>query len=103
MTNFHLPRTSVLFLAAAFTGRELLLRAYQEAIAQRYRFLSFGDATLILCAAAGLTRLGGQPVDGSGPQGYAPLSTARDSGSPCPTSTTFPDKRKGTSLRERAI
>ncbi|MBI4213643.1 MAG: tRNA preQ1(34) S-adenosylmethionine ribosyltransferase-isomerase QueA [Chloroflexi bacterium] len=48
MTNFHLPRTSVLILAAAFTGRELLLRAYQAAIARRYRFLSFGDATLIL-------------------------------------------------------
>lgn len=47
LTNFHMPRTTVLLLAAAFAGRERLLAAYDEAIRQRYRFLSFGDAMLI--------------------------------------------------------
>ncbi|GBC93895.1 S-adenosylmethionine:tRNA ribosyltransferase-isomerase [bacterium HR15] len=48
ITNFHAPRTTVLVLVCAFAGRELILRAYQEAIRLRYRFLSFGDAMLIL-------------------------------------------------------
>jgi S-adenosylmethionine:tRNA ribosyltransferase-isomerase len=48
LTNFHLPRSTLLMLVSAFAGRELVLRAYQEAIQQRYRFYSFGDATLIL-------------------------------------------------------
>ncbi|HLY63936.1 MAG TPA: S-adenosylmethionine:tRNA ribosyltransferase-isomerase, partial [Chloroflexota bacterium] len=48
ITNFHLPRTTLMALVSAFASRELILRAYQEAIAQRYRFYSFGDATLIL-------------------------------------------------------
>lgn len=48
LTNFHLPRSTLLMLVSAFAGRELVLRAYQEAIAQRYRFYSFGDAMLIL-------------------------------------------------------
>ncbi|MSQ24158.1 MAG: tRNA preQ1(34) S-adenosylmethionine ribosyltransferase-isomerase QueA [Chloroflexi bacterium] len=48
LTNFHMPRTSVLLLVAAFAGRELILRAYQEAIEQSYRMLSFGDAMLIV-------------------------------------------------------
>ena len=48
ITNFHLPRSTLLMLVSAFAGRELVLRAYQEAIAQRYRFYSFGDAMLIL-------------------------------------------------------
>lgn len=48
VTNFHMPRTTVLLLVAAFAGRERILDAYQEAIRQRYRFLSFGDAMLIL-------------------------------------------------------
>lgn len=47
MTNFHLPRSSLLMLVAAFAGRERLLAAYQGAIAQRYRFYSYGDAMLI--------------------------------------------------------
>jgi S-adenosylmethionine:tRNA ribosyltransferase-isomerase len=47
LTNFHMPRTTVLLLVAAFAGRERILTAYQEAIAERYRFLSFGDAMLI--------------------------------------------------------
>ena len=48
VTNFHLPRSTLLMLASAFAGKELVDRAYQEAIARRYRFYSFGDATLIL-------------------------------------------------------
>jgi S-adenosylmethionine:tRNA ribosyltransferase-isomerase len=46
-TNFHLPRSTLLMLVSAFTGREFLLRAYKEAIAQRYRFYSYGDCMLI--------------------------------------------------------
>jgi len=48
VTNFHLPRSSLLVLVSAFAGRELVLAAYREAIAQRYRFYSYGDAMLIL-------------------------------------------------------
>ncbi len=48
MTNFHLPRSTLIVLVSAFAGRELILRAYAEAVAQRYRFYSFGDAMLIL-------------------------------------------------------
>jgi len=48
MTNFHLPRSSLLMLVAAFAGRERVLMAYAEAIAERYRFYSYGDAMLIL-------------------------------------------------------
>jgi S-adenosylmethionine:tRNA ribosyltransferase-isomerase len=48
VTNFHLPRTTLLMLVCAFAGRELILRAYGEAIRERYRFYSFGDAMLIL-------------------------------------------------------
>lgn len=47
ITNFHLPRTTLLMLVSAFAGRELVLRAYDEAIRERYRFYSFGDAMLI--------------------------------------------------------
>jgi S-adenosylmethionine:tRNA ribosyltransferase-isomerase len=48
ITNFHLPRSTVLMLVCAFAGRDLILRAYEEAIAQQYCFYSFGDAMLIL-------------------------------------------------------
>lgn len=48
MTNFHLPRSTLLLMVAALVGRERLLAAYQEAIDRRYRFFSFGDAMLIL-------------------------------------------------------
>ena len=48
ITNFHLPRSTLLMLVTAFAGRELIRQAYQEAITSRYRFYSFGDATLIL-------------------------------------------------------
>jgi S-adenosylmethionine:tRNA ribosyltransferase-isomerase len=48
VTNFHLPRSTLLMLVSAFAGREFLLRAYQEAIRERYRFYSYGDCMLIL-------------------------------------------------------
>jgi len=48
MTNFHLPRSSLLMLVCAFAGRERALAAYGEAIARRYRFYSYGDAMLVL-------------------------------------------------------
>jgi S-adenosylmethionine:tRNA ribosyltransferase-isomerase len=47
LTNFHLPRSTLLMLVSAFAGREFLLRAYQEAIRERYRFYSYGDCMLI--------------------------------------------------------
>jgi S-adenosylmethionine:tRNA ribosyltransferase-isomerase len=47
VTNFHLPRSSLLLLVAAFAGRELILAAYAEAVRERYRFYSYGDAMLI--------------------------------------------------------
>lgn len=47
-TNFHVPRSSLLVLVAAFAGREPVLRAYEEAVAHRFRFYSYGDAMLIL-------------------------------------------------------
>jgi S-adenosylmethionine:tRNA ribosyltransferase-isomerase len=48
ITNFHLPRSSLLMLVAAFAGREAVLAAYREAVAHGYRFYSYGDAMLIL-------------------------------------------------------
>jgi S-adenosylmethionine:tRNA ribosyltransferase-isomerase len=48
ITNFHLPRSTLLLLVSALAGREKILAAYQEAIRQRYRFFSFGDAMLII-------------------------------------------------------
>ena len=48
ITNFHLPRTTLLMLVSAFAGHNLILRAYQEAIRLGYRFYSFGDAMLVL-------------------------------------------------------
>ena len=48
ITNFHLPRSTLLMLVSAFAGRELILEAYREAVLQKYRFYSFGDAMLIL-------------------------------------------------------
>ncbi|MGB9723326.1 MAG: tRNA preQ1(34) S-adenosylmethionine ribosyltransferase-isomerase QueA [Chloroflexia bacterium] len=48
ITNFHLPRSTLLLLVSAFAGRETILHAYREAIARGYRFYSFGDAMLIL-------------------------------------------------------
>jgi S-adenosylmethionine:tRNA ribosyltransferase-isomerase len=48
LTNFHLPRSSLLLLVAAFAGREAVLAAYAEAVRLRYRFYSYGDAMLVL-------------------------------------------------------
>jgi S-adenosylmethionine:tRNA ribosyltransferase-isomerase len=48
VTNFHMPRSTVLALVMALVGRETLIRAYAEAIRHRYRFLSYGDAMLVL-------------------------------------------------------
>jgi S-adenosylmethionine:tRNA ribosyltransferase-isomerase len=48
ITNFHLPKASLLMLVAAFAGKEKIERAYAEAIDLKYRFYSFGDAMLIL-------------------------------------------------------
>ena len=48
LTNFHLPRSTLLMLVSAFAGREFLLRAYDEAIREGYRFYSYGDCMLIL-------------------------------------------------------
>lgn len=48
ITNFHLPRSTLLALVSAFAGREAILAAYRAAIAERYRFFSFGDAMLIV-------------------------------------------------------
>ncbi len=48
VTNFHTPRSTLLMMVSAFAGRELVLRAYSTAMEERYRFLSFGDAMLIV-------------------------------------------------------
>jgi S-adenosylmethionine:tRNA ribosyltransferase-isomerase len=48
LTNFHLPRTTLLMLVSAFAGRELILSAYEHAVRERYRFYSYGDCMLIL-------------------------------------------------------
>jgi S-adenosylmethionine:tRNA ribosyltransferase-isomerase len=47
LTNFHLPRSTLLVMVSAFAGRERVLEAYAEAIERRYRFYSFGDAMLL--------------------------------------------------------
>ena len=47
LTNFHLPRSSLLLLVSAFAGRERVLAAYREAVRQDYRFFSYGDAMWI--------------------------------------------------------
>ena len=47
LTNFHLPRSSLLLLVAAFAGRERVLAAYAEAVRAGYRFYSYGDAMLV--------------------------------------------------------
>ena len=48
LTNFHLPRSTLIMLVAAFAGYEVTMRAYQEAVARRYRFYSYGDAMAII-------------------------------------------------------
>ena len=48
ITNFHLPRSTLLMLVAAFAGYDLTMRAYDEAVRARYRFYSYGDAMAIV-------------------------------------------------------
>jgi S-adenosylmethionine:tRNA ribosyltransferase-isomerase len=48
ITNFHLPKSTLIMLVCAFAGKEVLMRAYQEAVLRKYRFYSYGDAMLIL-------------------------------------------------------
>ncbi len=47
ITNFHLPQSTLLMLVSALAGREYILKAYEEAVKEKYRFFSFGDAMLI--------------------------------------------------------
>ena len=48
LTNFHLPRSTLIMMVAALAGRERILAAYREAVRQRYRFFSYGDCMLIV-------------------------------------------------------
>jgi len=48
ITNFHLPKSTLVMLVSAFAGKDLLMKAYREAIQKEYRFYSYGDAMLIL-------------------------------------------------------
>ena len=48
LTNFHLPRSSLLMLVAALAGRDRVMHAYHHAVEQRYRFYSYGDAMLVV-------------------------------------------------------
>lgn len=80
LTNFHLPRSSLLLLVAELVGREPLLAAYRHAIDEGYRFYSFGDAMLILPmggpAAGGGLATDGAPAAGGGPAaGGAPAAS----------------------------
>jgi S-adenosylmethionine:tRNA ribosyltransferase-isomerase len=52
VTNFHLPESSLLMLVAAFAGREATLAAYADAVRERYRFFSYGDAMFVTPAPA---------------------------------------------------
>ena len=48
ITNFHLPESTLVMLVSALAGRENVLKAYEEAVREQYRFFSFGDAMLVL-------------------------------------------------------
>jgi len=48
ITNFHLPKSSLMMLVSSFAGRDLIMEAYHQAIAEKYRFYSYGDCMLIL-------------------------------------------------------
>ena len=50
ITNFHLPESTLIMLVSALAGREHILAAYREAVKERYRFFSFGDAMFIHCS-----------------------------------------------------
>ena len=51
VTNFHLPKSTLIMLISAFAGRDFVLRAYRQAVRDRYRFFSFGDAMFITSPA----------------------------------------------------
>ena len=48
ITNFHTPKSTLLMMVSAFAGHDLIMRAYKEAVEQKYKFYSYGDAMLIL-------------------------------------------------------
>ena len=48
LTNFHLPKSTLLMMMSAFADRDLMMKAYQTAVAEKYRFFSYGDCMLIL-------------------------------------------------------
>ena len=48
ITNFHLPESTLIMLVSAFAGKENVMNAYNEAVKERYRFFSFGDAMIII-------------------------------------------------------
>jgi len=48
LTNFHLPESTLIMLVSAFAGRELVMEAYRQAVAEKYRFYSYGDCMLIV-------------------------------------------------------
>ena len=48
LTNFHLPKSTLMMLVSAFATKDLIMQAYEEAIRERYRFFSYGDCMLIL-------------------------------------------------------
>ena len=53
VTNFHLPKSTLLMLISAFAGRKFVLHAYEEAVREKYRFFSFGDAMFLKGSAKG--------------------------------------------------
>ena len=56
VTNFHLPKSTLLMLISAFAGRKFVLHAYEEAVREKYRFFSFGDAMFLTCRAASVAK-----------------------------------------------
>jgi S-adenosylmethionine:tRNA ribosyltransferase-isomerase len=58
ITNFHLPRSSLLILTAAFAGRDEILAVYRDAVQRRYRFYSYGDAMFVTPDPAALAERG---------------------------------------------
>ena len=48
ITNFHLPESTLLMLVSAFAGKDNIMKAYEEAVREKYRFFSFGDAMLLI-------------------------------------------------------
>ena len=78
VTNFHLPRSSLLLLVSAFGGRERVLGAYAEAVRQRYRFYSYGDAMLLGLIRSLTPPRAGDTVAGPGRAAPRPPGGARE-------------------------